>query len=449
MPQPHLLPFQQNRIFTLNEPNAPRLNPALACEIGLNESVILLQLEFWIAISKNERDDMFWTYQSVRDIQATFPFWSLDTINRAIKSLEKKGFIITTTKYNPLKYDKTRWFTLNFPNLEQLESISIKGHRTRSTQNRTGSTQDHTPSMQDHTAPPIHHIDITGDKTSSAGETTTENSLKTTTTNPVAPPPTLPETTSSPPSVLLSESFKNNEEILQLIVALMVLIPEHHRQPIIKSYLQKALKAHSFDTIKAAILYTNAHSKGTTKQYRSYLGQCLDKGWADGILESLVAEKATIEETEEAKAEKIKAAMETERLEQEKRDSIKKEADEINALLKTVDVDALDHFIETKYLENMNTYSRNRWNKNQRDMFRRLYVKEFLAAESDPETEPVSPAIDVSPTISTMTPATIASPPAVTPAVAQSAPQPRKKSFSPISLIMPNILEGIRPRPTA
>jgi len=246
-----------------------------------------------------------------------------------------------------------------------------------------------------------------------------------------APSPTLPETASPPSSVL--SSVKNNEEILQLIVALMVLIPEHHRQPIIESYLQKALKAHSFDTIKAAILYTNAHSKGTTKQYRSYLGQCLDKGWADGILESLAVEKATIEETEEAKAEKIKAAREKERLEQEQRELMAKKADAINVLLNTVDVDALDNFIETKYLEGMNSFSRQRWNKNQRDMFRRLYVKEFLAAESDPET--VSPAVEVIPTIS-MTPAVV------------SAPQPRQ-SVSSISFILPNILEGIRPRPTA
>jgi hypothetical protein len=200
------------------------------------------------------------------------------------------------------------------------------------------------------------------------------------------------------------------------------------------------------DEVKAAILYTNAHSKGTTKQYRSYLGQCLDKGWADGLLESLEVEKATMkqtEETEEAKAEKIKAAREKERLEQEKRDSIKKEANAINALLNTVDVDSLDHFIETKYLEGMNSFSRNRWNKNQRDMFRRLYVKEFLAAESDPETKSVSPTPEASPAIATA-PATIAEKlPAVTPAVVS-----RKPSVSSISFILPDILKGFRPRPT-
>jgi hypothetical protein len=42
---------RQERVFVLNDPNAPRLSPALAIEIGLNESILFLQLEFWIAIS--------------------------------------------------------------------------------------------------------------------------------------------------------------------------------------------------------------------------------------------------------------------------------------------------------------------------------------------------------------------------------------------------------------
>ena len=68
----------KKRIFTLNEPNAPRINPALAKEIGLNESLILLQIEFWISISNNEREGKRWTYQSVRDMQEkSFSFWKI------------------------------------------------------------------------------------------------------------------------------------------------------------------------------------------------------------------------------------------------------------------------------------------------------------------------------------------------------------------------------------
>lgn len=136
------------RLFVLNEPNAPRLNPALACEIGLNESIILLQIEFWISISNHFYDGRRWTYQSVRDIQEkAFPFWSIATINRVINKLLKKGYLIEGN-YNKKSYDKTRWFALNFEKLQELESISVKGVDNGAFHNDTG---DDTPPFQNDT----------------------------------------------------------------------------------------------------------------------------------------------------------------------------------------------------------------------------------------------------------------------------------------------------------
>ncbi len=114
-----------NRIFTLNEPYGLRINSALANEIGLNESIVLLQIEFWISISSNVIDGRCWTYQSIRGMHKTaFPFWSIATINRTIQSLIDKGYIIEGN-FNKAKYDKTRWLALNFEKLSELKSISI------------------------------------------------------------------------------------------------------------------------------------------------------------------------------------------------------------------------------------------------------------------------------------------------------------------------------------
>ncbi len=148
------------RIFVLNDPIGLRINPALAKEIGFNESLILLQIEFWISISNNKRDGKKWTYQSIRDIKSkSFPFWSNATINRTIKSLIKEEYIIEGN-YNEKKYDKTRWFALNFEKLSKLESISIEGgYETRSNQNETGNNQDETQLAQSETTIP----DITTD----------------------------------------------------------------------------------------------------------------------------------------------------------------------------------------------------------------------------------------------------------------------------------------------
>lgn len=166
-------------LFTVNDPNAPRLCPELAQEIGLNESILLLQIEFWIRTSNTEeREGKSWTYQSVRDIQGFFKFWSLDTINRAIKSLEKQRLIVIGN-FNKRAGDRTRWFALNFEACGNLKSIRIGDYRTPSPQNRTGAYDNRTPSMQNRTTLP---------------ETTTETTPKTTPkesseTKPVSPAP--------------------------------------------------------------------------------------------------------------------------------------------------------------------------------------------------------------------------------------------------------------------
>jgi len=138
------------RIFILNEPVSPRINPALAVEIGLNESIVLLQIEYWISVSQHFIDGQRWTYQSVREMQKkVFPFWSIATINRTVQSLLQKGYLIEGN-FNKAKYDKTRWFALNFEKLSELKSIAIQydtgvfQNETRSTQNETRSTQNET-----------------------------------------------------------------------------------------------------------------------------------------------------------------------------------------------------------------------------------------------------------------------------------------------------------------
>lgn len=150
---------QRNRIFVLNNPNAPRLCPDLAEEIGLHESILLLQIDFWISISTaEEHDGLKWTYQSTRDIQRTFPYLSVMTINRTINSLVKKTLIILGN-FNKLKFDKTRWFAINFEGCQKLRSIAIReGVGTRTNQVGTSTNQNGTRT---------NHLDTTIPETSS------------------------------------------------------------------------------------------------------------------------------------------------------------------------------------------------------------------------------------------------------------------------------------------
>lgn len=152
--------FEENRLFVLNDSHAPRLSPALAQEIGLNESILFLQLEFLIAVRGTLVAGRPWVRMSVRDLVEEFPFWSSSTINRALQSLISTGLLLAKD-FNEAKYDKTRWFSINLEAASRLKSIAVKapvegapagGHDTRSTQNGTGSTQNGTGSTQIETA---------------------------------------------------------------------------------------------------------------------------------------------------------------------------------------------------------------------------------------------------------------------------------------------------------
>ena len=89
--------------------------PSLAVEVGFNEAIILQQLHFRLLSSEFERDGHKWFYKTYDEWKnEEFPFWSVDTIKRTIRKLEKKGYIISTAQYNHLKMDKTKWYRIDY-----------------------------------------------------------------------------------------------------------------------------------------------------------------------------------------------------------------------------------------------------------------------------------------------------------------------------------------------
>nr|WP_259339227.1 hypothetical protein [Staphylococcus chromogenes] len=91
--------------------------PKLAEEIGLNEAIILQQIHYWLNTSKHYHDGKKWIYNSYPEWQKQFPFWSLITIKRTIYSLEKQKLLIVGN-YNKAKFDKTKWYTIDYQTLE-------------------------------------------------------------------------------------------------------------------------------------------------------------------------------------------------------------------------------------------------------------------------------------------------------------------------------------------
>ena len=99
-------------------------NPTLAKEIGLNEALILQQLNYWIEVNrktgKNYHEGRYWTYNSIRAWkEENFDYLSLDTVKRTFARLEKAGYLLTGN-FNKDPRDKTKWYAINDGQLEAL-----------------------------------------------------------------------------------------------------------------------------------------------------------------------------------------------------------------------------------------------------------------------------------------------------------------------------------------
>lgn len=93
--------------------------PSLAQKVGLNESIILQQLHYWLQKSDKEIDGKKWVYATYEQLHEQFPFWSIATIRRIIANLEKQNYILTAN-YNHMKIDKTKWYSINYSKIEEI-----------------------------------------------------------------------------------------------------------------------------------------------------------------------------------------------------------------------------------------------------------------------------------------------------------------------------------------
>lgn len=116
--------------------------PKLACTIGLNEAIVLQQVHYWLDRSDKVREGHTWTYNTLDKWHDQFPFWSLSTLKRTLKSLRDQKLLIATDKFNTLKIDKTLWYTIDYEKLTSLEEPDGKSVNQPSGQNeQMGKTE--------------------------------------------------------------------------------------------------------------------------------------------------------------------------------------------------------------------------------------------------------------------------------------------------------------------
>lgn len=124
--------------------------PNLATEIGLNEAIVLQQMHYWLKKSNHNYDGRRWIYNSFPEWQKHFPFWSVITIKRAVYSLEKQN-LLCVGNYNKAKFDKTKWYSINYETLEGMRRPSYQNDTTSVSKRYDGAYQNDTTNTRDYT----------------------------------------------------------------------------------------------------------------------------------------------------------------------------------------------------------------------------------------------------------------------------------------------------------
>ncbi|MCM3596109.1 DnaD domain protein [Metabacillus idriensis] len=117
------------------------IQPSLACQIGLKESILLQQFHFWLLRSEEKIDGAAWITKTYEELQKEFPFLSLITIKRTLQKLENLRLLKVSgngcgakAKQYTIQYEE-----LNKLIMEQNEQLieTKRGH-----ENKTSSSSD-------------------------------------------------------------------------------------------------------------------------------------------------------------------------------------------------------------------------------------------------------------------------------------------------------------------
>ncbi|MDH0087778.1 conserved phage C-terminal domain-containing protein [Enterobacter bugandensis] len=101
------------------------INPDLAYSIGLNEAIVLQQVNYWLkeTTSGLERDGVRWIYNTNEQWLEQFPFWSESTLKRTFTRLKNLG-VLKVEQLNKSQRDMTNYYTINYES-ELLDEVKV------------------------------------------------------------------------------------------------------------------------------------------------------------------------------------------------------------------------------------------------------------------------------------------------------------------------------------
>ena len=142
------------------------INPQLAERIGLNEAIVLQQLKYWLNETESgvDYEGRRWVYNTIDQWQKQFPFWSPETVKRALTSLQKQG-LVSAEKLAKAKHDHTNHYAINYQSVALFDQVNM----TRS--------EEVNLTQSDGSERPLLHTEITTKTTTQTSSSKSANQL--------------------------------------------------------------------------------------------------------------------------------------------------------------------------------------------------------------------------------------------------------------------------------
>lgn len=110
-------------------------SPSLAVLLGSSDKAIIIQqIHYWIKKSGKTYDGYQWVYNTTQDWADQFPWLKADLVRKYLKQLEDLG-VLVTGNYNKAKFDRTKWYRIDYKALETLKSSMWRKSPDRSGEN--------------------------------------------------------------------------------------------------------------------------------------------------------------------------------------------------------------------------------------------------------------------------------------------------------------------------
>lgn len=123
-----------------------QVQPSLAKALGsADEAIVFQQLHYWLQrATRVQSDGNKWIYNSMADWLKQFPWIrSRSTLSRYFDDLEKRGLIITGN-FNKAKFDKTKWYRIDYDALSDLEQRLYQNKLTSDQESDNGVSNNGT-----------------------------------------------------------------------------------------------------------------------------------------------------------------------------------------------------------------------------------------------------------------------------------------------------------------